>query len=50
MKTVARYLDDNNTSFDGSYVSTLIKTNQIFVNGVIAYDPAESRADGLIPL
>ena len=50
MKTVARYLDNNNVAVDGSYVSTLIKPNQVFVNGVVAYNPAEARADGLIPL
>ena len=50
MKTVARYLDNANTSFDGSYVSTLIKPTHIFVNGVVAYDPAEARADGRIQL
>jgi len=49
IKTVARYIDDNYTSFDGSYVSTLIKLNQVFVNGVTAYDPAEARAAGLLP-
>ncbi len=50
MKTAARYFDDNNTTFNGSYVSTLIKPNQVFVNGIIAYDPAESRANGLLQL
>jgi hypothetical protein len=49
MKTVARYLDNENNAFDGSYVSSLIKPKQVFVNGVVAYDPSEARADGLIP-
>jgi hypothetical protein len=48
MKTVARYLDDNNTDFDGSYVSTLIKPKQVFVNGVIAYDQAKNVGSGLL--
>jgi hypothetical protein len=48
MKTVARYLDDNNTGFDGSYVSTLIKPKQVFVNGVIAYDQAKNVGSGLL--
>ncbi len=50
MKTVARYLDNEHVAVDGSYVSTLIKPNQVFVNGIIAYDPVESRADGLLPI
>jgi hypothetical protein len=45
--TVARYLDNDITTLDGSYISTLIKPTQVFVNGVIAYDPAEARADGI---
>jgi len=48
MKTVARYLGNDNTAFDGSYVSSLIKTKQVFVNNVVAYDPASSRAAGLL--
>ena len=31
MKTVARYLDNDKTAFDDSYVSTLIKPKQVFV-------------------
>ena len=50
MKTVARYIDNDKTAFDGSYVSSLIKPNQVFVNGNVAYDPAESLADGLLQL
>ena len=48
MKTVARYLDDNNTSLDGSYVSTLIKPNQMFVNGVVAHDVSKEVGYGLL--
>ena len=50
MKTVVRYLDHENTTFDGSCVSTLIKPNDVFVNSLIAYDPVESRANGLLPI
>ncbi len=50
MKTAARYLDNDNNAFDGSYVSSLIKPKQVFVNGVVAYDPTESRATGLLQL
>ena len=50
MKTVARYLDNNNNTFDGSCVSTLIKPKQVFVNVVVTYYPSEARADGLMPL
>ncbi len=50
MKTVTRHLDNNHVAFDGSYVSTLIKPKQVFVNGVVGYDPAESRAAGLLLL
>lgn len=39
--TVARYLDGMRTTFDGSYVSTLIKPKQVFVNAVVAYDATE---------
>ena len=59
MNTVARYIDDNNTgvpppsdgrstAFDGSYVSTFIKPDQVFINGVIAYDPAKNFGSGLL--
>ena len=48
MKTVARYLDNKNNASDGSYVSSLIKPKQVFVNGVAAYDATKARADGLI--
>jgi hypothetical protein len=50
MKTVARYLDSKHVTFDGSYVAPIIKPTQLFVNGVVAYDPTESRAAGLLPL
>jgi hypothetical protein len=50
MKTVAWYLDNENNAFDGKYVSSLIKPKQVFLNGVVAYDPAASRATGLFPL
>jgi hypothetical protein len=61
MKTVARYLDtDNNgvpppsdgrrTAFDGSYVSTLIKPKQIFVNGVVGYDATKDVGYGLLEI
>jgi hypothetical protein len=50
MKTIARYLYNDNNAFDGPYVSSLIKPKQVFVNCVVAYDPAESRATGLLQL
>jgi hypothetical protein len=48
MKTVARYLDNDKPIFDGAYVSTLIKPNQIFVNSAVAYDPAENVGSGIL--
>ena len=48
MKTVARYLDNENNAFDGSFVSTLIKPHQVFVNGVVAYDPSKNVGSGLL--
>jgi hypothetical protein len=39
VKTVARYLDNDNVAFDGSYISDLIKPNKVSVNGVVTYDP-----------
>jgi hypothetical protein len=48
MKAVARYIENENTTLDGSYLSTLINPNQVFVNGVIAYEPAENIDSGLL--
>ena len=48
MKAVARYLDNANTTFDGSYGSTLVNLNQVFVNGVVAYDPTKNVSSGLL--
>ena len=48
MKTVARYLDTENNDFDGSYVTTLIKPKQVYVNGVDAYDATKSVGYGLL--
>ena len=48
MKTVARYLDNNRVAFDGSYVSTLIKPKQVFVNGIVAYDATKEVGSGLL--
>jgi nucleoside-diphosphate-sugar epimerase len=33
-------------AFDGSYVSSLIKPKQVFLNGVLAYDPAKNDGSG----
>ena len=50
MKTVARYLVNDNMgvsiAFVCSYVSSLIKPKQVFVNGVVAYDPAKNVGSG----
>ncbi len=48
MKNISRYLDNVNTAFDGSYVSTLIKPKKVFVNGVVGYDAAKNIASGLL--
>ncbi len=48
MKTVARYLDNENNAFDGSYVSTLINPHQVFVNDVVAYDATKNVGFGLL--
>ena len=50
MKTVARYLDNNRVAFDGSYVSTLIKPKQVFVNGVVAYDATKEVGNGILDI
>ena len=48
MKTIARYLDNDNTAFDGSYVSTLIRPTQVFVKGFVGHDAAKKVASGLL--
>jgi hypothetical protein len=48
MKTVARYLDKYNTLLNGSYVSSLIKPTQVFVNGIVGYDVAKNVVSGLL--
>jgi hypothetical protein len=50
MKTVTRYLDGMRAAFDGSYVSTLIKPKQVFVNGVLAYDATKEVGNGILDI
>ena len=61
MITVARYLDNDNmgvpppsdgrrTAFDGSYVSTLIKPTQVFVNGFVGCDATKYVGYGLLEI
>jgi len=50
MKTVARYLDNNNTSLDGSFVSTFIKPKHVFLNGCVGYDETKYVDCGLLEI
>ncbi len=47
MKTVARYLENDRTALDGSYISTLIKPTQVFLNEFIGYDATKNVGSGL---
>ncbi len=48
MKTAARYLDNDNITFNNLYALTLIKPSYVFVNDVVAYDTTKDVGYELI--